>query len=166
MNQIFPQKNIAIAGYRANITDLKIIDQLKKHFEGTIQLLDARGIAGKEHIYHATLHALLAFQRKENIAKDLGLEICIRTSAQRQITKALDMIGLKKGNTEVCAVLIGENNFKTSLEEFLGSRDDSILEPNEKYLKRLYGISDTEIRAAGNIKRCLMERTSLLILNS
>ncbi len=60
--------------------------------------MDADGIAGSEHAVHATIHAIKAFSRKENIAKDMGLEICVRTSGQRQISQALKMLGIKNGD--------------------------------------------------------------------
>ena len=58
--------------------------------------MDADGIAGREHATHATIHAIKAFSRKENISKDIGLEICVRASGQRQISRAINMTGYKK----------------------------------------------------------------------
>ena len=82
---------IQIAGFKHKVDNFKElmekINQLSD--ECTIQLLNAEGIAGYEHLLHATVHAINAFKRNENIAKDLGLEICVRASAQRQISKEM-----------------------------------------------------------------------------
>jgi len=159
--------NIQVAGFNSHITDFQEImnDLSKSNFKCTIQLMDAEGIAGKSHAIHATIHAIKAFSRKENISKDLGLEICVRASGQRQISLALKMLGLKNGDMKVCAVVVGcENDIMEKLADILGERDDKILEPDDDKLKDIYKISDIESETAGSVSKLLMERTALLIL--
>jgi len=161
--------NIQVAGFNSHITDFQEImnDLSKSNFKCTIQLMDAEGIAGKSHAIHATIHAIKAFSRKENISKDLGLEICVRTSGQRQISLALKMLGLKNGDMKVCAVVVGcENDIMEKLADILGERDDKILEPDDDKLKDIYDISDIESETIGNLSKLLMERTALLILEN
>jgi len=161
--------NIQVAGFNSHITDFQEImnDLSKSNFKCTIQLMDAEGIAGKSHAIHATIHAIKAFSRKENISKDLGLEICVRTSGQRQISLALKMLGLKNGYMKVCAVVVGcENDIMEKLADILGERDDKILEPDDDKLKDIYDISDIESETIGNLSKLLMERTALLILEN
>jgi KEOPS complex subunit Cgi121 len=132
-----------------------------------IQLLNADGIAGKEHILHAAEQAIKAFKRKQNIANDLGLEICVRASAQRQISKALEILGLKKGLNNICAVIINcDSGVDKELELLLGKTDDTILKPDIYSLNELYQISDEEIENSGGISRVMIERTSLLVLDT
>ena len=70
--------NIQISGFKPNITNFtELMDNINEISKNcTIQLLNADGIAGYEHILHATIHAIKAFEREDNIANDLGLEIC------------------------------------------------------------------------------------------
>lgn len=157
-------------GFSATIDD---VSQLIKKVNGisgdscVIQLLNADGIAGEEHILHATYHAICAFKRDGNIANDLGLEVCVRASAQRQISKALNILGLKKGFNNICAVIINCNNSTVKeLESILGNRNDDVIISNKTVLKDIYNISDVEIEASGNITRVMIERTSLLILEA
>ena len=161
--------NIQIAGFRSNITNFKnlmdAINNISKNC--TVQLLNADGIAGREHILHSTVHAIKAFERNENIAKDLGLEICVRASAQRQISKALSTLGLKEGEMNICAVAVDCNeNIMDELGTILDKRDDSVLEPDEKLLKDIYGISDEELKTANSISNVMIEKTTLLILET
>jgi len=161
--------NIQVAGFNSHITDFQEImnDLSKSNFKCTIQLMDAEGIAGKSHAIHATIHAIKAFSRKENISKDLGLEICVRTSGQRQISLALKMLGLKNGDMKVCAVVVGcENDIMEKLADILGERDDKILEPDDDKLKDIYDISYIESETIGNLSKLLTERTALLILKN
>lgn len=132
-----------------------------------IQLLNADGIAGEEHVLHAAEQAILAFKRKENIAKDLGLEICVRASAQRQISKALHILGLKEGSNNICAVIVDcDKDVGKELEVLLGKRDDTLLKANTAHLKDIYQISDEEEENSGGITRAMIERTSLLVLDA
>lgn len=161
--------NIQIAGFRSNITNFKnLMDATNKISKNcTIQLLNADGIAGREHILHSTVHAIKAFERNENIAKDMGLEICVRASAQRQISKALSTLGLKEGEMNICAVAVDcSENIMDELGTILDKQDDSVLEPDEKLLKDIYGISKEEIKTASSISNVMMEKTTLLILET
>jgi KEOPS complex subunit Cgi121 len=161
--------NIQVGGFISNIIDLKqIMKDLNEYKDGCmIQLMDADGIAGREHVIHATIHAIKAFSRKENISKDMGLEICVRASGQRQISQALDMLGIKKGNINVCVVAVGcDGEVMEKLRFFLGERDDDVLEADEDKLKNIYSLSKIEVETAGSVSKILMERTALLILET
>jgi KEOPS complex subunit Cgi121 len=161
--------NIQVAGFRSHISDFKQLmqDLCKFNSKCIVQLMDADGIAGRKHATHATIHAIKAFSRKENISKDIGIEICVRTSGQRQISRAINMLGIKNGNINICAVAVGcEEDIMEDIGHFLGKRDDKVLEEDINKLKGLYSISDIEIKTAGSVSKLLIERTSLLILEN
>lgn len=161
--------DIQIAGFKSSIDNFEeLINKINKISKNcTVQLIDADGIAGYEHVLHATIHAVKAFERGENIAKDLGLEICVRASAQRQISKALSILGIKEGKMNICAVAVDcSENIMDELGIILGKQDDSILKVDETLLKEIYNISDREIETAGSISSVMMEKTTLLILET
>ena len=80
--------NIQILGFRATIDSvgetLDLIDGFKKDGE-IIQLLNADAVVSRNHIIHGVNQAFLAFDRGENLAKDISVEIVLRCSACRQI---------------------------------------------------------------------------------
>lgn len=161
----FMNHTIQIAGFEYEVTDLnKIMDFTGSIYgNGTVQLLRARGIAGKKHVLQATIQALKAFHRNENMAKDLGLEICVRASAQRQISRALKILGLEKGNMEICAVAVDcDPNVVYDLEDFLGPKTDDVFKIDIPTVSKLYKISTLEIESASSVERVLIERTALL----
>ncbi len=164
------EHEIQVLGFSTVVDDIP--DLIKKVNDITgnsciIQLLNADGIAGEEHILHAAEQAILAFKREENIAKDLGLEICVRASAQRQISKALQILGLKGGSNNICAVFVDcGDGVDKELELLLGKRDDALLKADTAHLKALYQISHEEIENSGGITRAMIERTSLLVLDA
>lgn len=171
------EHEIQVLGFSKVVEDIpdliEEVNDIISNLDGTssnscvIQLLNADGIAGEEHILHATQQAIYAFKREENIANDLGLEICVRASAQRQISKALQILGLKKGLNNICAVIVDCNGgVDKELELLLGKRDDKLLKADTIHLKDLYQISDEEIENSGGITRAMIERTSLLVLDT
>lgn len=161
--------NIQIAGFKSNVNDFgKLMDNINKISKNcTVQLLNADGIAGREHILHAAVHAIKAFERNENIAKDLGLEICVRASAQRQISKALSILGIKEGKMNICAVTVDcSEDIMDELGTILNKRDDSVLDPEESLLRNIYDISEGEIKTANGVSNVMIEKTTLLILET
>ena len=118
--------NIKILGFNADIASvgetLSQIDDIKKDGE-IIQLLNADAIAGKNHIIHGVNQAFLAFDRGENLAKDISVEIVVRCSAQRQIS------------------CIDYSNDLSNLFD----RNDDVLSADVDKLKEIYKIGDVEL---------------------
>lgn len=138
--------NLKIYGFRANIDSvgdvLSKINEIKADSE-IIQLMNADAIASRNHVIHGVNQAVLAFDRGENIANDLGVEVLLRCSAQRQISKAFKILGLSEGEMNLCAVLIDCGDYTDELES-LFVRDDGVLEGDESKLKHIYKITDAE----------------------
>lgn len=139
--------NVLILGFRGNIESvgktLDFIDSIKADGE-IIQLLDVDAIASKNHVIHGVNQAVLAFERGENLAKDLSVEIALRCSAQRQISKAFKILGLKEGPMNICAVLINSKDYTQELSSVF-TLDDDVFAPDEERLMEIYKISDDEI---------------------
>lgn len=160
---------IQIAGFKSNLTDFRqVMEELTKRYpDCVIQLMDSDAVAGVEHVLHSTVHAIKSFSRNENIASDMGLEICVRTSGQRQISQAIRMLGIRNGKINICAVAVDcEPNIMDDLVDILGFRDDSVLEPDTNMLKSIYKISDTHLKTNPDIAKILMEKTALLIIDT
>lgn len=139
--------NIKILGFTASINSigevLDEIDSIKRDGE-IIQLLNADAIASKNHIIHGVNQAFLAFDRGENLAKDISVEIVLRCSAQRQISKAFKMLGLREGDMNLCAVMINSNDYGDELSSMF-TLDETVLVPNNEKLIEIYKISEGEL---------------------
>lgn len=158
--------NLQILGFRGEIDSvgetLKKINSIKKDSQ-IIQLLNADAVAGKCHIEHGVNHAFLAFERGENLANDLSVEICLRCSAQRQISKAFDLLGLKEGKMNLCAVLINCDDYTLELSS-LFDLDEDVLIPDVDKLKKIYSIDDDELNIM-DVEDILIDRISKLIVD-
>lgn len=141
---------------------LNQINSIKKDSE-IIQLLNADAVAGKRHIEHGVNQAFLAFNRGENLANDLSVEICLRCSAQRQISKAFDLLGLKEGKMNLCAVLIDCDDYTSELSS-LFELDYDVLCPDVEKLREIYSISDGELSIM-DVEDILIDRISKLIVD-
>ena len=138
--------NLQILGFKGTISSiedtLNQINEIKKDGE-IIQLLNADAVAGVNHITHGVNQAFLAFERGENLAKDISVEIVLRCSAQRQISKAFGILGLREGEMNLCAVLIDCGDYASELSS-LFTPDETVLTADEDKLKEIYKISDLE----------------------
>jgi KEOPS complex subunit Cgi121 len=133
-----------------------------------IQFFNAERVAGPQHLYFAALNALNAFEKRTNISNSLTVETLLYASAQRQIKKAVEMLGIKQNSSEVAVLIIAknrqENDACASLIASLipGERDDSVLELTDKkmkLIKNLFRISNLEFEA--KLKREGLEKEAL-----
>ena len=162
--------NVEILGFTGEIESipktLEQIDMIKDGCcdVGIIQLMDADAIAGKEHLQHGVIHAINAFKRGENLAKDLGIEILIRTSAQRHISKAFDILGLKEGKMNIAVVMIDCPDYFVDELSDIFVRNDAVLDADESILRDLYNIPEKELKNM-HISDVLIDKTTKLIVD-
>jgi len=152
-------KYVAIAGLRnVKIKDVNaFLEHVRREAkEAHVQFFDAKLIASQQHLYFAALNALRAFEKKRNISSGLAVEVLLYASAQRQIKKAVDMLGIKPHSSQVAVLILAENKHgvDAALEAvsrlMSDERDDNVLELTDEKIegiKRLFEVSDLEIEA-------------------
>jgi KEOPS complex subunit Cgi121 len=153
------KKYVAIVGFRnVKIKDVNsFLECVRREVrEAHIQFFDAKLIAGQQHLHFAALNALKAFEKKLNISSSLAIEVLLYASAQRQIRKAVNMLGIKPHSSQIAVLVIDETKrgADVALEAvsklISGERDDHVLElTDEKFVgvKKLFSVSDLEIEA-------------------
>jgi len=170
-----------ITGFReVRIEDtMEIADAIRyvKNRDVSVQFLNAELVATWEHLYFALLNAVVGFGNRCNISKKLGVEIMLYASAQRQIRKAIDLIGVKRGRMNLAMVIVGRNeaSVKASLSavtERLGKKpDETVLglsRSKADKIRLVFGISETEIEATNSdsadraLANLIIERMALL----
>ena len=158
--------NLQILGFRATINSveetLNLINSIKKDDE-IIQLLNADSIVSKNHIVHGVNQAFLAFERGENLAKDISVEIALRCSAQRQISKAFKILGLKEGEMNLCAILINCEDYTSELSSVF-IPDESVFVPDYEHLAEIYKISDDELKSM-SMEEIIIDRITKLTVD-
>lgn len=159
--------NLKILGFTGVIDSvgetLDWIDSIKKDGE-IIQLLNADSIVSKDHIVHGVNQAMLAFDRGENLANDLSVEVVLRCSAQRQISKAFDILGLSEGELNLCAVLIKcDDDYISELSDMF-TFDEDVFKPNLNHLMKIYKISDAELENL-SVEEVIIDRITKLAVD-
>jgi len=148
---------VAAAGFKdVRVGDVDgFMHKLRSNVEAeAVQALDADLVAGWPHLYFAALNAVKAMKDGVNITKDLGMEILVFASGRRQITKAIQAIGVKPTTTRVALITItksredAEKSVSQASKVINGERNDSILElTSEKMeaVRSMFGITDKEL---------------------
>ncbi|PVX25052.1 MAG: hypothetical protein CW691_05770 [Candidatus Bathyarchaeum sp.] len=167
-------ENIAIIGFRnVKIENINtFLEQFRnKTKDVPIQFFDAQKVASSQHMYFAALNTLNAFKKKTNISKNMAVESLLYASAQRQIEKAVNMLGIKQNSSEVVALIIAkdthekDNYIRLVTKTIPGERDDNVVELTDKKvntLKKLFKISDLEFEA--KLKKQGLEKEALIDL--
>jgi len=152
-------KHLAVAGFRnVRIKDVKgFLEAVRRAGKGVcVQFFDARLIAGWEHLFFAALDALKAFENRVNVSNSLAIETLLFASAERQIKRAVELLGVKPETSAVAVLVMAETPqevteiLKTVSGLVPGEQDDSVLElTNEKIeaIKVFFKISDLELKA-------------------
>ena len=132
--ELLSEYDIEIRSYEDNnVEDIpsflkKINDITLQVDDSIIQLLDCDYICGYAHIKQGISQAIKAFDEGQNFAKDKGLEICVRTSAQKQISEALKILGIKN-NGNITVIYMNTTPEQISeTEKLLSNRNDSLIE--------------------------------------
>jgi len=172
---------VEITGFRnVHIEDAEgFLKATRREQQGTaVQFFNAELVATWQHLYFAVLNALTAFRNKTNISKSVAVEVMLYASAQRQIRKAIALVGVKRDSATVAAVIIGENSDAvklalSSISKRVGSEPDETVLALSKTkmhdIRTAFSISEREVATvmkAGDVEQALVdlviERVALL----
>lgn len=160
-------KYLADKGQYVGITGFKNVkvektDQLLRtlrggeHSDVSVQFFNANLVASWEHLYFAVLDALMAFNTKRNISKSLAVEIMLYASTQRQIKKAIGLIGVKCGCSDLAVVVVGkrrkdaESAVKSISKYFCREPNEVVLAlspAKRQIIREAFGITENELNA-------------------
>src|SRR3989304_4798972 len=113
---------------------------------GWAQLLDAGHVVGRDHLLSALEHARRAMDQGTNTTGSLEMEFLLYASGERQISKAIDLTGVRAGRPFVA--VLGGPFIADVLERFGWTRDDRFLGAGT-VKRRNIGFAPAEIRSAG-----------------
>ncbi|MBI0583521.1 MAG: hypothetical protein ISF22_04760 [Methanomassiliicoccus sp.] len=143
-----------------------LIEALRSLQGGEGAALDADLICGADHLRSAASHALRAFGRGDNAATTLAVETVLFASGERQISKAVRKMGLRKGAERVALVLFDVPDADAALATLGLERDDRVLEPSLEKARR-FGLTDGELAAvpADKYPDLVLERVAFVGLS-
>ncbi|MFH0714856.1 MAG: KEOPS complex subunit Cgi121 [Candidatus Diapherotrites archaeon] len=147
---------------------LKKLSERALALELKAQLVRAEKIAGKTHCEWAAFQAEEAFSAGQNLTRAWETEFLVRISGQRQIEKALDGFGLRKGKQNCALVVLGPkekaDKLKKWAEKELGFKS-APFKMEQKKVQEWFSVSDAELKALSDLKNPLesavLERVAL-----
>ena len=173
---------LSLAFTKASISDpeetLKQLRSLSSEVQ--VQLVKADLIGGPEHLQFAARNALHSFGGPQRRSKSLAVELLLYISCQRQIAKAIKLLGVDSKDLRVALVaLSGSKDAILELDRQAnaligGERDENLIEIGSRQkmhvLQRSYGVTSREMEATGFVgeadslvlKRLIIERSALL----
>jgi tRNA threonylcarbamoyladenosine modification (KEOPS) complex Cgi121 subunit len=145
-------------GYRS-VAFEKVDSYLKAHRKQAqtveLQFFDADLIATSEHLYFAVLNALQAFKSKSNCSKSVAMETMLYASAQRQIQKAIEHVGVKPASKNLAVAVVAQDqkmvkNQLNALTDYFGcAPDETVLQlTNQKILqiRAAFQVTEQELK--------------------
>ncbi len=130
-----------------------------------VQAFDADMVFGENHILSALQHAERAFRRGTNLAADRMMEVLVYAAGERQISNALEKMGVKEGKDRIVILAVGEGDVNRLLEGLGLERDDSLVEGRRDMLQA-FGITDKEAETVppDRLFELVLERVALVDL--
>ncbi|MCJ7632283.1 hypothetical protein MUP77_07810, partial [Candidatus Bathyarchaeota archaeon] len=130
-------KIISIIGFKSvkigNI-DTFLVNIKKKIYPATVQIVDAMKVAGRPHLLFAFLNAQESFKQRREISVNLEMETLLYASSKRQISKAIEILGIKTKTSKIAVVIFAQSEIEikdaeNKLEKLVpGTRDDNVLD--------------------------------------
>ncbi len=160
---------VMITGVRdARILDTEIVLQQLRRSANDVetQVLDVKGIAGRDHLRFAVLNALKGRAQGTQMTESLAVGVLLYASAQRQIKNAIAALGVSSNSKNLAVIAIAKDRrrleqLEIELPSTLGGKpDESVLEEgDEATVRRVFGITDDQVRAL--LRKDVMKRDAV-----
>jgi KEOPS complex subunit Cgi121 len=124
-------------------------------------LSESKVLAARLGIETALEHASRAFERGGNAATTKMLEVMLYASGERQLSSAIEKMGVKAATTRVAVVVSEQSKLADVFQSLDIERDDGVLEGDISKLAA-FGIAKEEIETVGKEKACdlVLERVA------
>lgn len=127
--------------YRGEVRDLKAL--VARVRGAPLQLVRADRVYGADHLRHAAALAARAIEEGRARSADLATETLVYAAGERQVHKALALLGLQAATRGIAAVAWDAAALDALAREQGWTRDDALLEGDEGALEAL-GVTTAE----------------------
>ncbi|MBS1263359.1 MAG: hypothetical protein MAG715_00535 [Methanonatronarchaeales archaeon] len=93
-----------VLGVELEVEPMRFVDTLGE-LDGVAQAVDARFVAGREHLEVAAGLAFTAEERGRRVANDPAMEVLLYAAGTRQIDRAIERLGLRRSTRSAGVVL-------------------------------------------------------------
>jgi KEOPS complex subunit Cgi121 len=138
----------------------KLLERLNEVYEllrpSICQFFNANRVISALYVAAAVSAAITAWESKMNVAKRLEVEFLVRLSAQDQISRAIELVGISYETERVGVCIVSKNAedieaAKSRLEALLGCKLVSFIDNQNTYildeLSKIYEVPDQALRS-------------------
>ncbi|WP_455368234.1 KEOPS complex subunit Cgi121 [[Eubacterium] cellulosolvens] len=129
----------------------------RKSSDVMIQLFDSNLILGYDHILFSVLNALKGKKNNKMISEDLPMEILVYASAQRQINKSIEMLGVRKDSRRIVLIALSKSEKRLyDLRDLISKMQDPYIDDSlfnmwnsemARTIKTMFKISNSEVKS-------------------
>ena len=149
---------------KQGVLKVESLEDFLKEFGECVVVIDARYVLDLSVVEFAVKKAVKSWNEGRNVAKTLPLEILLYFSATRQIRDAIK-VGVKEGLNEVVLVVL-DGSCEGKLREVFTEREVVKIDKERvENVRRLYGISDEELKIVGLEKLPLLIRERIALFD-
>jgi len=149
-----------------------------------IQFLDSSLVVSVGHLLSAVQNAVNAWKGGYMLTRGLDVEVLVYASAQRQINRAIENLGIRDGLQNIALVVVGSDkravrDVITKMVNKVGDEVKTAFVPDRERLERImhhYGVNEKEIKAltdsdeieiwAEALSKCVVSRVSIVALDT
>jgi len=133
-----------------------------------VQAFDARYVVSRLHVEEAVKKARRSFDRGENVADTVSMEVLLYAAGTRQIDVAT-RAGLRRGEHDAVFVVDGEGDEEDAADSVreMTYEPEEFVYGDEPRLLDFFGLTDEEVGAVGRdrLEGLVLERVALLDVN-
>jgi tRNA threonylcarbamoyladenosine modification (KEOPS) complex Cgi121 subunit len=120
-----------------------ILIREQKHETVYLQVLDPTFLVSDKQIISALFQTERAFLNKKNISRDFSTEFLVRIAGKRQISSAIESLGIGESSTDIMLIAFGQNKelVNQTFHTFLDVISENIEIDKQKNLP-LLGLKD------------------------
>jgi len=160
---------------------LKSLDEVSASLKPSVcQFFNADRVASALHVAVAATVAMVAWRSKMNVAKKLEVEFLVRLSAQDQISRAIEILGISYETDRVGVCVMSKDAegielTRSKLERLFGCKLVPFVDNQSEYmvdeLSKIYGVPERALKSvqAGNrfkaLELLLMERVAISLIS-
>lgn len=132
---------LVVRGYRGEVRDVKaLVDRVRGK---PLQLFRADRVYGADHLVHAATLARRAIDEGRARSADLPTETLVYAAGERQVHKALALLGISVVTRAIAAVAWDVGALDEIAADLGWTRDDGVLDGDEKVLDA-FGVTPEE----------------------
>jgi KEOPS complex subunit Cgi121 len=169
-----------ISAFEGKVDVASVMKEANDRFpDAAVQFFDLDRVAGSRHLLLAAYNAMKSYNSSRRITRSLGMEVLLFVSGTRQITLALERVGINADTMSSAVMVLAASDEAIEcisdmlIERFHQNCNDKLLDTwtgrRRELVQRVFGIGMKELKATNRtggvekaIEKLAIERSAML----